>query len=739
MPRSVATSVDNSFVKGLITEATGLNFPENASTETFNCVFEHTGEVSRRLGIDYESDFVLNDIPASTGNAIREFLWKAVAQNGEFTFVVIQIGNVLSFYSVEDTAISATKKSFTVDLDTYKVTGSPTVNDITCSFDSGNGYLFITHPYCEPIYVSYDSTSDTITSTSIDVRIRDFEGIEDTLEDDERPTVLTKEHHYNLLNQGWGVDVSCTSNLTNWTQGSPLENWRTAALYARADFPANADIWWSFKSIMRPVVNATGNVIVATPVEAFSMVEAQNADKTGNSRAPRGHYIFTAWNIDRAGVTYSVGDTQTSLTGIPVISSGYQRPSQVAFYASRVWYAGVNYNQYNNKIYFSKIIERTTDFGRCYQTNDPTTEKAADLLPSDGGFVIIPAIAKIVKMQQVGHALFIFATNGVWKIEGSSGIGFAANDYSVVKVSTIGAISDTSFVDVEGQPMWWNSDGIWTVNSDPTGTAAKVDSLSFTTIQTFIDQNVSNTNKRYVKGTYNPLEKVVQWLYRTTEATSVQQNYQYDGILNLSLINQSFYPWTNTSESNFLVGLVVVQGTSGISNTENVVDSLGAIVTTGAGNVTVNVSSSSEIVTLFKYLVVNNNQLTFAEFDNEDYLDWASDDEDIDFSSYFITGYKVHGDGIRKFQSNYTQIFTRNEVSSQFDFQSRWDYAISGNTGRWSNVQRVIVNNLNYDFRTKRLKNRGHGKVLQYKVTSVTGKPFNIIGWVSTESANSNA
>jgi hypothetical protein len=37
--------VENSFINGLITEATGLNFPEKAVTETSDCIFDIDGSV----------------------------------------------------------------------------------------------------------------------------------------------------------------------------------------------------------------------------------------------------------------------------------------------------------------------------------------------------------------------------------------------------------------------------------------------------------------------------------------------------------------------------------------------------------------------------------------------------------------------------------------------------------------------------------------------------------------------
>ncbi len=48
-----------SFVKGLITEANQLTFPENASIDEANFVLNRDGSRFRRLGLDYETAYAL--------------------------------------------------------------------------------------------------------------------------------------------------------------------------------------------------------------------------------------------------------------------------------------------------------------------------------------------------------------------------------------------------------------------------------------------------------------------------------------------------------------------------------------------------------------------------------------------------------------------------------------------------------------------------------------------------------
>ena len=49
------------FVKGLITEASALSFPENASIDEDNFVLNRDGSRQRRLGFDYEESAVHTD------------------------------------------------------------------------------------------------------------------------------------------------------------------------------------------------------------------------------------------------------------------------------------------------------------------------------------------------------------------------------------------------------------------------------------------------------------------------------------------------------------------------------------------------------------------------------------------------------------------------------------------------------------------------------------------------------
>ncbi len=212
MSRSAGTAIENNFSKGLITEATGLNFPENAATEAMDVIFGQTGQVRRRLGVDGE-EYAEVAAPVTTSyentdSVLVEYVWRAVARTGNFTFVVLQVGSLVRFYVVAaGVPLSVSRKSFAVNLADYSTLASGAIKDSPCQFASGNGRLFIVHPKCDPIVVVYDEDADTITQTAITIKIRDFEGIDDSLDIETQPPNLTNAHWYNLKNQGWWKDV----------------------------------------------------------------------------------------------------------------------------------------------------------------------------------------------------------------------------------------------------------------------------------------------------------------------------------------------------------------------------------------------------------------------------------------------------------------------------------------------------------------------------------------------------
>jgi hypothetical protein len=207
MARNAGTVVSNNFSRGVITEATGMNFPENAVTDALNFIFDKIGSVHRRLGIDIEGGVTTLPYDSNAG-VVKEFVWQSVARSGTITFLVLQTGYLVYFYRLEEgSVISFDVTPPSIDLRDFSAGGSLIIDEHACSFTQGAGYLFIAHPVLETIMVRWNDDASQLQKAAVALKIRDFEGLDDGLSNSENPSSLSNPHYYNLRNQGWFQDV----------------------------------------------------------------------------------------------------------------------------------------------------------------------------------------------------------------------------------------------------------------------------------------------------------------------------------------------------------------------------------------------------------------------------------------------------------------------------------------------------------------------------------------------------
>ena len=752
MPRQAQIAVDNQFVGGLKTDFTGLNYPPNSCTETYDCIFDKSGLVSRRLGMDYQLGHALTE-HSRISRAVNLYYWKNASKDGKVSIVVVQLGQDLLFYRSSDAKlvfpISDTKLIKEINLVTAGgIPGVAFPHDSECQFAEGDGFLFVFNPHMDPVYIEYTGTpSNEVVATRITIEIRDTIGVTeidpDTGEpfpDSYRPPAadtLTAAHRYNLSNQGWGVMWSAASASPITTAVIPVDvvitltgdlpldlpihkgdrirgiepltmdesgfiaivnsyNPNTGSLDLHltevkgtvisssqwnlfpepnaiipwrdqiGNYPSNADVWWYYKD-----ENGDFN-----PADTIASVSPPSAP------APKGFWVLKAFQQQRL----------KDIGGIPDVIS-IRRPSTGAWFAGRVWYAGVNdkfsdppefpHIPFTENVYFSQIIERVNQFGKCYQVNDPTSEERFDLLPSDGGVIVIQGTGIVHKLFAITNGLLVFAERGIWFITGSQGIGFTANDYTVTKVSSIGSISASSFVDVQGFPMWWNEDGIYAISLAEGGFQVKEMSAEVGISNFYAD--IPLNSRLHAKGYFNPVEFKIQWLYRHqnedfggTVFPNPTVRHQYTRILNLDTQTGAVYPWTISQDLNNL----------------NVPTVNGIIAEGGKGG------EQSPPFT-FKYLTSvykptpNTHDITFAELIDPNYVDWriwAS--EPMDYTSYLDIAYRVPSQGLKNAELPYVKVYAHE--SSVINLQAKWDWTTSGRTGRWSSKQFLNFDNKDY-------------------------------------------
>ncbi len=700
MPRNANVAITNSFVGGRFTEATGVNFPPNVCVDELNCVFNKDGSTQRRPGFDFETSFTTKTIDREA-MAVSTYLWKN-AGDGNIDLAVQQVGDTLHFYLTNNTeSLSSGSLATTIDLNTFTPAGGDAPDANECQFSVGLGYLFVTHPLLDSFYCSFDGTTQIVTATEIAIQIRDLEGTSDGLVVDNRPLALTDAHEYNLLNQGWD-----TTKISAWNA-------------SESNYPSNADVWWVFR-------DATTDVFDPSVESDFNR---------GNSPAPKGHFILDAFLQDR--------DAAGGVSGITDVTSGGKRPSVVAFHSGRVWYSGVEATGFNTKIYFSQTIEGTAEFGKCYQRLDPTSETLFDLLPTDGGYINIPEAGFVYGLEPFGNFLLVRAHNGVWAIAGSEGVGFTATDYSVSFVSSVRSISNAPAVRMEGTPLWWNTDGIYTVTLDQSG-GIRVQSITDEKIKSFF-REIPYLSKRQVKGCYDPFQNRIHWLYRSEAAADIQTGYEYDRVLNLNTLTGAFYLWSIPTSGDVRVNSVLMldTGAANAIDTEIVVDGLAVPVTAADGS-TVVIYGLADLVVLRsvpKFLVSyedgSSYKFTWAEVFDEDNVDWAShEDEGISYESYFVPAYTIPTQLVQKFQGTYLHVVSRGDADTTYRVQAQWNFTNTGSSGKWSTQNLITNTNNQYDYIRSRIKLRGSGHSLALKYSSVDNEPFDIVGWSLFQTGN---
>jgi hypothetical protein len=722
MPQRISQKVVNTFVKGLITEAGELTFPENASVDELNCLLQRDGSRRRRLSAERETDFVDSSFTASTTFVFHTGVWKNVAGQAGFDLLVVQNGSTLFFYDTAQEPYSAGERSFSVNLTAFEHAGSAGAGTEYMDIASINGDLVVVSPAIDPFYIRYDVGSGTITTTAITIRARDFEWAGNSnnyLTPTTIPTITSPTRLYDSANAGWVG-----------TKGAAALN---TYLSTNSVYPALTLPWYAGK-------DSNGDFSVTEWEKVFG----------GSSLIGNGHYILNFFEGNRLSVSGIAG-----LTNKPEPT----RFQTVAAFSGRIFYAGLTSAKNGGKIFFSKLLENITEVGQCYQQNDPTSEDFSDLLDTDGGVINLPDAMNIQKLYVLGSSLYIFAENGVWRINGVDNV-FRATEYAVQRVTSTGIQNARTFVDVEGIPVWWSKHGIHTVAVDSVSGNASDENLSIPTIQEFFDQ-IDGNAKVNCKGVYDSINKRVLWFYPKNGESVVNKKNR---VLTLDIALQAFYPWEvsdEVSDTDYIIGAEYYSGFGSDILDVNVITSTGDNVVTSTGdNVIIQRLSQIALADSSIILMVYNgttDKMTMGLFKGTDFLDWNS----ADYTSFAEAGYDFMGDLVLKKTSPYVVVYMRpteegyvgslqagyNPIRESSLFVSAyWDFRRGSSSApqqayRLKYVPVVDPTNLDlWDYPEEvvstRLKLRGYGRSMRLRFESETGKDFVLLGYGVLQGVN---
>lgn len=202
------------FNNGFVTEGNPLQYPEGATKDELNFDLLPDGTRAKRLGLDIEDGGIR--IGQGASDAVSTHLWNTQIDGTKF--IVVQFDLELYIWPGETDPVSSSSPYLMYDFgdDVTAILDKPPELD----FASGNGYLIAVGQNVKPLYFVYKGMSgDTpiIESGTIDIEIRDFVGVDDSLAVDTRPANLTSLHRYNLQNQGWEIEDGILTDLYYYT------------------------------------------------------------------------------------------------------------------------------------------------------------------------------------------------------------------------------------------------------------------------------------------------------------------------------------------------------------------------------------------------------------------------------------------------------------------------------------------------------------------------------------------
>jgi len=367
MPRAFGDKSYLGAIRGLITEANPLAFPEGATLDEKNFLLQKDGQVrARRRGFEnfLPSSYVISHALSTAVEVTSVYYWDNPEVHCVFLKETGSVNRTFARLHRNDALFSF--------LQEYEVNATEGA-DVQVAESSE--YLVLSTGGNKPVLLQYISSTPEITAQSIDLYVRDFELVPDGLQISGRPATLQDTHKYNLLNAGWWAPryLESSGNL-----GDPLEEFKSnqssrtlstefvapstlqgiqdislSTLQVGATFEVSGttsnDGTYTVASVQ--VVPGSPQSVTITVLETTVVDEStvettyeidgaypSNADipllgtkansdgavrfsaetldetVTGNTEAPRGHYVFAISAFDRNSRLSSPGTDGTAST-----------------------------------------------------------------------------------------------------------------------------------------------------------------------------------------------------------------------------------------------------------------------------------------------------------------------------------------------------------------------------------------------------------------------------------------
>ena len=739
MGRAKTERVYRNFSKGLVTEASGLVFPENAMFAALNVELTKEGYAVKRRGIDLEASYVATAGPASySSDNLIGYTWQGANDAGD-DYAVVCIDYTMYIYSLS----SGTPSSDLVDTVTLPFLCGG------CHFSSINQTLVITKAGYYPVRYTEEHGLETQ-----DLQVRDYKDATTDYET-ERPTFLTRAHEYDLYNRGW-KDSAEMILVTGTGIATPMYPLYGMFITMSSKFPSKSDL-------SQPVQGSY-------PPNAAALRQLPD----GIGSAPKGHFIVSAHTYDRSTLTYgkypvsyagTTGKVEALSATVPAGLTSPSYPTACAAFAGRMFYGGFS-GELANTILYSQIVGADrTKLDKCYQDNDPTDPEVNQVLATDGGSIVLEGCGRIMQMEAVGNGLVVLATNGVWAISGGDRSFSPTNTY-VSKLSSDGVVGKHTAVAIPGGLLYMAKAGIYSVSSDPAVGTLSASNISRDTIQTYYISSITGASKQYARGAFDPYNQRVQWLYHKADTYDSSTKYwEYNAALVLDVRLGAFYPIEYSSGASLIAGHAAPVSSTVVS-TSQVTETDGTVVTTTLGvPITVADEYYSSSFSGLKYSCLyydagaGTYKLSFAELNNRDMVDWAALGENTEYSCYVEAGDDTVGDPSRMkdalvlvmwFEITEDAVVDTGGGVLDYDHKSgctlltKWEWTDDAGANRFHDVGQVYelpvtytpsgvedVDTFNYGYTVATVKRSifGSGRAVRLRFTADAGKDMRLLGY----------
>jgi hypothetical protein len=797
------------FSKGLNTVSNEIGFPDGYSTDERNLVIERDGSRTRRKGLQEEASGVAKGIGIVTLAYEQCFKWHGAGGDPSKNIMVYQHGQEL-YFADDDGSISDSYLSDTVDMLTPSrlVDSTTTANEFTpepCSFAVHRGDLIVTHKYLKPMVVKVNPATDAITVETINLLVRDFEGIDDGVAVDYQPGTLSDDHRYNLLNRGWkqeDIDDYATNSSGN---DYPAKNMIWYKGYKRTDAtagvnPEDGDRAWdtgkmeaeafgyssspqgslflnpldttygilgeaggaSSVAMIFAAGNFAANPTSATTVTVTATGHGQSA--AGSSFTCSGQYwtynasgggqdvweglnrtwtpTATAGTAPTAAGEVQVSDANTLVFYVTAITdwSSWQDtaldgqvdgteaidnsdgstltvgPVACESWAGRIWYAGIPDSEWADTIFFSRVVTKSRNYGKCIQAADPTDEFNNQLRDDDGGTVIIPDMGEVIQLQAVRNGMLVLTTNGVWEISGGGNRPFTATRISARMITDADCRSPVSVKTIEDSVVYAGRRGI-IILSPNQYTGLLEDQLLSDVIEPTWTALPDNNLSR-VQCVYDEEEKLIYFGYN-------EDSTGYDLLEDWLVFNMRTGGWYALEFNN-----------------------------DNAWGVKAAYSSNARGAAKIKFIVrISNSGIEIHDLDSTDYLDWDGAESPL---PYIMSGWEGLGDFQRRKQAPVITVYNKNTGTGWTSTGNGWSEDNEGSvlmSGYWDWTDNSVFNKITDTIQTYRRirpfvpttsnsvdgtpvlvtrnKLRGRGRVLQLRFEGEAGKDVHLLGFTS--------